>query len=88
MTNFHHKDKSKLTAYKRILYSLGWYRFPMCERAARCKTEEHWITFIDDQGEWLPNEGRIPYMIPEWLRKLNVTLNDPNHYDAGTILER
>lgn len=77
-----------ILAWHRILYDLGWYRFPMCERAARCRTTEHWITFINEQGEWLPDGGRIPYFMPEWIRKLGVTLNDPTHYDAGTILER
>lgn len=77
-----------ILAYKRILFDLGWYRFPMCEQAVHCKTPEDWITFIDKQGQWLSQGGRIPYFMPEWLRKLSVTLNDPEHYDAGTILER
>lgn len=70
------------------LYQRGWYRFPMCEHAARCITIHHWIDFIDTQGEWLPNQGKIPYFMPEWLRKLGVQLRDETHYDAGTRLEK
>lgn len=75
-----------IIAYQRILYGMGWYRFPAVERAYHCRTEDHWINFINEEGEWLPNEGKIPYLMPEWLRKLRVNLEDNQYYDAGTKL--
>ena len=75
-------------ACKQTLYALGWYQFPMCEHAARCRTKEHWITFIDAKGQWLPNKGLTPYFMPEWIRKLGVSLEDTKHYDAGTKLQQ
>lgn len=70
------------------LYQRGWYRFPACEWAYRCRTIHHWINFIDAQGEWLPIQGKVPYFMPAWLRKLGVQLEDDDYYDAGTRLER
>lgn len=73
---------------KSQMYHKGWYRFPMCETVAHLKTAQQWIDFIDQCGEWLPNQGKIPFFMPEWLRKNGVTLKDDEHYDAGTMLER
>jgi len=72
---------------KEEMYHLGWYRFEVPPVHQSHWEIHHWIQWIDTHGEWLPNQGKIPYFMTEWLRKLGVQLKDKDHYDAGTLLE-
>ena len=74
---------------KEQMYLKGWYRFKVPPVHTTHWDDQDWINWIDNNGEWLPNEGRIPYFMPEWIRKLGTTLKDDGrHYDAGTMLEK
>jgi hypothetical protein len=73
---------------KTDLYYKGWYRFSVPPVHTQFWEVSDWIHWIDNHGEWLPNNGLIPYFMPEWLRKLGVILKDDGrHFDAGTRLD-
>ena len=80
-------EQREINMTKLEMYELGWYRFEVPPVHQNWWTTEHWIHWIDTHGEWLPNQGKIPYFMPKWIRQLGVTLVDDEHYDAGTMLD-
>lgn len=79
--------RSKIAVWKRILYAAHLYQFPVPPVQGKW-SEDDWIRWIDNHGEWLPNGGRIPYFMPQWIRQLGCNLKeDKKYYDAGTKLD-
>lgn len=75
-------------ACKRTLYKLGWYQLRPPAVTTGGWTEDDWINHISACNGWLPNGGRRPFFMPEWIRKAGANLVDSTHYDAGSMLDR